>query len=62
VSRDAVDLRLRYLAVAADPPSVASRLTGCSVLGAAFASIPLLAASGLLIVLSALTTAAAIIH
>ncbi|MEN3302096.1 M56 family metallopeptidase [Pseudonocardia sp.] len=62
MARDAVDLRLRYLAAAAEPPTAASRLTGCGVLGAAFASIPLLAASGLLIVLSVLTTAAAVLH
>ncbi|MCW0215482.1 MAG: M56 family metallopeptidase [Pseudonocardia sp.] len=61
MARDAVDLRVRYLAAAAEPPTAASRLTGCGVLGAASASVPVLTASGLLIVLSAVTTAAALL-
>ncbi|MFC5996076.1 M56 family metallopeptidase [Pseudonocardia hispaniensis] len=58
MARDAVDLRLRHLAMVAQPPSRWRRLTGCGVFGGIVAGAPLLAACGLLIATSLLATAA----
>jgi Zn-dependent protease with chaperone function len=57
MARDAVDLRLRYLAAVSGPPSRVGRLSRCGTLGTLFAVTPLFAATVLLGVISALATA-----
>ena len=57
MARDAVDLRLRYLAAVPGPPSRVGRLSRCGTLGTLFAVTPLFAATVLLAVISALATA-----
>ncbi|HEY4421227.1 MAG TPA: M56 family metallopeptidase [Pseudonocardia sp.] len=57
MARDAVALRLRYLAAVTEPPSLLGRLSRCGTLGVLFAVTPLLAAAVLLWVTSALATA-----
>ena len=59
MARDAVDVRLRRLARAARPASPAARVAGCGLLGGALVVTPVLAASVLLLALSALAIAAA---
>ncbi|NMI01519.1 M56 family metallopeptidase [Pseudonocardia acidicola] len=62
MARDAVDVRLRYLAGVAEPPSRLGRIATCGALGGALAATPLLTASGLLAALSVLATAATALH
>ena len=58
MARDAVDVRLRRLACAAQLPSATARVTTCGLLGGALAATPVLVAGALLLSLSALTAAA----
>lgn len=59
MARDAVDVRLRRLALAAQPVSPTARVAGCGLLGGVLLLTPVLAASLLLLALSVLAVAAA---
>jgi len=56
MARDALDVRLRQLANAADQPDPVNRLTTCGALGAALAATPFALASGVLVGISAIIT------
>jgi Zn-dependent protease with chaperone function len=56
MARDALDVRLRHLANAADPPNRVRRVTTSGVLGAALAATPFVLASGVLVGISAVVT------
>lgn len=61
MARDAVDVRVRRLAAAVQPPAVPARLLRGGALGAAVALGPLAAACAVLLALSALALAAAVL-
>ncbi len=61
MARDAVDVRLRHLANAAEPPDTVNRLTTCGVLGAALAATPFALASGVLVGISVMMSIAGVL-